>query len=91
MAVQSDGKIVTGGWVYEGNTSNDNFAVTRLTASGQVDTAFGTNGTTVTKGGANTRSTARAALLQPDDRIPATRIVLAGDSDYDFTLTRYWP
>ncbi|WP_295823661.1 hypothetical protein, partial [uncultured Deinococcus sp.] len=91
VAVQSDGKIVTGGWVYEGNTSNDNFAVTRLTASGQVDTAFGTNGTTVTKGGANTRSTARAALLQPDDRIPATRIVLAGDSDYDFTLTRYWP
>ncbi len=91
VAVQTDGKIVTGSWVYEGNTSNDNFAVTRLNANGQVDTAFGTNGTTVTRSAANTRSTARAALLQPDDRIPATRILLAGDSDYDFVLTRYWP
>ncbi|WP_309571369.1 hypothetical protein, partial [Deinococcus sp.] len=91
VALQTDGKIVTGNWVYEGNTSNDNFAVTRLNANGQVDAAFGTNGTTITKGAANTRSTARAALLQPDDRIPATRILLAGDSNYDFTLTRYWP
>jgi uncharacterized delta-60 repeat protein len=91
VAIQNDGKIVTGSWVYEGNTSNDNFAVTRFNENGQLDTAFGTGGTTITRGGANTRSTPRAALLQPDDRIPATRIILAGDSNYDFTLTRYWP
>lgn len=91
VAVQSNGTIVTGSWVYQDNTSNDTFAVTQLSPTGQVDTTFGTNGTTITRFGTNTRSTARAALLQPDDRIPATRIVLAGDSNYDFALTRYWP
>lgn len=91
VAVQTDGKVVAGSWVYEGNSSNDNFAVTRLMETGQVDPDFGIGGTTITRGPAGKRSTARAALLQPDDRIPATRIVLAGDSNSDFTLTRYWP
>lgn len=91
VAVQADGKVVAGSWVYEGNSSNDNFAVTRLMETGQVDADFGIGGTTITKGPVGKRSTARAALLQPDDRIPATRIVLAGGSDYDFALTRYWP
>lgn len=91
VAMQADGKVVAGSWVYEGNSSNDNFAVTRLMETGQVDADFGIGGTTITKGPAGKRSTARAALLQPDDRIPATRIVLAGGSDYDFALTRYWP
>jgi uncharacterized delta-60 repeat protein len=91
VAVQTDGKVIVGSWVYEGLSSNDNFAVTRLGENGQIDPDFGTGGTTMTRGPAGKRATARAALLQPDDRIPATRIVLAGDSDEDFTLTRYWP
>ncbi|GGO25918.1 delta-60 repeat domain-containing protein [Deinococcus humi] len=91
VALQTDGKVVVGSWVYEGNSSNDNFAVTRLTRSGQVDPEFGVGGTSITRGATGKRSTARAALLQPDDRIPATRIVLAGDSNSAFTLTRYWP
>ncbi len=95
LAVQADGKPVLGGWVYEGGSSSGNFAVTRLTANGQPDAGFGTNGTTITHVAPGTKSDeARALALQPDERIPATRILLAGprnDSNSDFALTRYWP
>lgn len=95
VAVQSDGKIVLGGWIYEGNSSAGDFAVTRLTATGQNDSGFGSGGTTLTKVAPGSKSDlAHAVALQPDDRIPATRIVLAGersDSNSDVALTRYWP
>ncbi|THF70922.1 hypothetical protein E7T06_05010 [Deinococcus sp. Arct2-2] len=91
VALQLDGKLVVGGWVQETNSTNANFALTRLTPAGQPDVSFGQGGTTITatpKG--NER--ANALLLQPDDRIAATRIVLAGfDDGPDFSLTRYWP
>lgn len=93
VAVQSDGKLVLGGWVYEGSSSAGNFAVTRLNASGTRDTGFGQNGTTLTPVAPGSKADeAQAAALQPDDRIPATRIVLGGyrnDSNNDFALSRY--
>lgn len=94
LALQADGKPVLGGWVY-GVGSQSDFTVTRLTASGQPDPTFGTGGTVITKVAPGTKSDeARAMALQPDARIPATRILLAGprnDSNNDFALTRYWP
>ena len=42
MALQSDGKIVLGGF------SDNNFAVLRLTSAGVLDTTYGTNGKTTT-------------------------------------------
>ncbi|BDP43980.1 hypothetical protein DAETH_39490 (plasmid) [Deinococcus aetherius] len=95
VAVQSDGKVVLGGWVYEGGSSAGNFAVTRLNANGQPDAGFGQGGTTITPVAPGSKADeARAVVLQPDERIPATRIVAAGvrnDSNQDFALTRYWP
>lgn len=95
LAVQTDGKVVLGGWVYEGNSSAGNFAVTRLNANGQPDAAFGQGGTTVTAVAPGSKADeARALVLQPDERIPATRIVAAGvrnDSNQDFALLRLWP
>ncbi|GBF06108.1 hypothetical protein DAERI_070106 [Deinococcus aerius] len=94
LSVQTDGKIVLGGWVY-GVGSQSNFAVTRLNAGGQPDTGFGQGGTTVTPVAPGVKpDEAQALVLQPDERIPATRIVAAGlrnDSNQDFALTRYWP
>ncbi|MFC4453900.1 hypothetical protein [Deinococcus sonorensis] len=94
LAIQSDGKVVLGGWVY-GVGSQSNFTVTRLTAGGQPDGGFGTGGTTVTPVATGIKQDeAQALALQPDERIPATRIVAAGlrqDSNQDFALTRYWP
>ncbi|MFB9993369.1 Ig-like domain-containing protein [Deinococcus oregonensis] len=95
VAVQADGKLVLGGWVYEGNSSAGNFAVTRLEASGARDAGFGQGGTSMTPVAPGSKADeAQALALQPDERIPATRIVLGGhrnDSNNDFALTRYWP
>ncbi|MDB5045436.1 MAG: hypothetical protein JWQ08_1486 [Deinococcus sp.] len=95
LAVQADGKVVLGGWLYEGNSSAGNFAVTRLNANGQPDAGFGQGGTTMTPVAPGSKADeARAVVLQPDDRIPAVRIVAAGvrnDSNQDFALTRLWP
>ncbi|GGO31717.1 hypothetical protein [Deinococcus humi] len=95
LSVQTDGKIVLGGWVYEGNSSAGNFAVTRLGANGQPDSGFGQGGTTITPVAPGSKADeARAVVLQSDERIPATRIVAAGlrnDSNQDFALTRFWP
>src|SRR5207248_1251023 len=44
VLVQSDGKIVVGGFE-DGGTSGNDFALTRLTAAGPIDTGFGTDGT----------------------------------------------
>lgn len=94
VSVQANGKVVLGGWVY-GVGSQSNFAVTRLGADGQPDTGFGQGGTTVTAVAPGVKpDEARAVVLQPDERIPATRIVAAGvrnDSNQDLALTRYWP
>ncbi|ULH17568.1 hypothetical protein MF271_21190 (plasmid) [Deinococcus sp. KNUC1210] len=95
LAIQTDGKVVLGGWVYEGGSSSGNFAVTRLNNLGQLDDSFGQGGTTITPVAPGTKDDqAQALTLQPDERIPATRIVAVGlrnDSNQDFALTRYWP
>ncbi|GGR06486.1 delta-60 repeat domain-containing protein [Deinococcus ruber] len=95
LAVQTDGKIVLSGWVYEGNSSSGNFAVTRLNDLGQLDNSFGQSGVTITPVATGRKDDqAQALTLQPDERIPATRIVAVGlrnDSNQDFALTRYWP
>ena len=94
VSVQTDGKVVLGAWVY-GVGSQSNFAVTRLNANGRSDTGFGQGSTTATSVAPGVKpDEARALILQPDERIPATRIVAAGprnDSNQDFALTRYWP
>ncbi|WP_170131213.1 hypothetical protein [Deinococcus yavapaiensis] len=95
LVSQTDGKIVVGGWVNEGQTSSGNFAVTRLTAGGALDATFGRGGTTITPVALDAKADfANAAALQSDDRIPAVRIVLAGARSADglaVALTRYWP
>ncbi len=94
LAVQADGKVIVGGWANDATTTS-NFTALRLTQAGQPNPSFGEGGLVVTPlapSGKNDR--ARALLLQPDDRIPTTRVVLAGDrvpGFSDFAATRYWP
>lgn len=94
LAVQADGNVVLGGWANDATTTG-NFTVLRLTAAGQPDASFGQGGVVVTPlapSGKNDR--ARALLLQPDGRVPATRVLLAGErvpGFSDFAATRYWP
>ena len=78
VAVQADGKILVGG------VQGSDFAVTRFSTNGTVDTTFGTSGT-ATVDIAGTFDYARAIVVQPDGKI-----VLAGstNSDADFALVR---
>lgn len=96
LAVQADGKIVLAGWrMPDAGGSATDFTVTRLQESGALDTGFGVGGTAVTPVAPGIKTDqAHAMALQPDDRVPATRIVAVGernDSDNDVALTRYWP
>jgi uncharacterized delta-60 repeat protein len=44
VALQSDGKIVVAGGVYNPTTNNDNFGLARYNSNGSLDVSFGTNG-----------------------------------------------
>ncbi len=94
LALESSGKIVVAGWAYEGNGSAGNFAVVRYTATGALDADFGESGVVITGVAANNKADQGMALaLQVDDRIPATRIIVAGyasTNNSEFAVTRYW-
>lgn len=46
--LQSDGKIVVAGYIYDINTDIDNFIVSRINVYGELDNTFGQNGSTIT-------------------------------------------
>jgi uncharacterized delta-60 repeat protein len=94
LAIEADGKLVAGGWVYEGASSAGNFALVRYDADGELDPVFGDEGVVITEVvGPMKRDEASAVLLQSDERVPTVRVLLAGwanVSDSDFAVTRFW-
>lgn len=94
LSIEESGKLVVGGWTYEGSSSSGNFALARYTADGRLDAGFGERGVVVTEVAASKKNDiASAVLLQTDDRIPTVRVLLAGSasaSNHDFAVTRYW-
>jgi len=76
IAVQPDGKIVVAG------TSNLDFAITRINASGQKDISFGTLGVVTTA--INGTDEAYSMVLQADGKI-----LVVGQSNNDFAAIRY--
>lgn len=95
---QADGKLIAGGWVYEGAGSAGNFAVMRYSADGALDAGFGNAGQVVTPVAPTLqRDAGRALALQLDERIttvPTVRVLQAGEATqtggYQFALLRYW-
>jgi uncharacterized delta-60 repeat protein len=91
---QADGKLLVGGWVYEGYGGNGNFAVLRYNADGTSDAEFGVGGRVITPVAPNGgRDSGRALALQSDERVPTVRLLQAGeatDGSYKFALVRYW-
>ena len=87
VALQADGKIVVAGLGNAGSTFD--FGVTRLQASGQLDAAFGTQGSggrTLTDfGGVDS---AHAVVLQPDGKIVVAGY---GNDGRDFAVARLQP
>lgn len=84
MVVQPDGKIIVAGSADEGNLHN--FALIRVTSSGQLDSSFGHEGLVTTAFGAYAES--RGMALQADGKILVTGY--AGTyPQYDIALVRY--
>ena len=88
VLLQNDGTIVATGY------SDTTFATARYTTAGVLDTTFGTNGIVTTQ--IQTQDTAYALTLQLGTSILAgimilgsAGVIVAGQSDNDFGLTRY--
>lgn len=84
-AVQSDGKFVASGYVFNG--SNTDFALVRYNVDGSVDTAFGNNGKVTTDIG-NADNESFALAIQSDGKIIAAGSSYNGSNE-DFALVRY--
>lgn len=88
LAVQSDGKIVAAGHVYDAGFVSD-FGLVRYESDGQPDTSFGVAGKITTALGPSI-DRAQSSLIGSDGKI-----VVVGDSsngsNLDFGIARYWP
>ncbi len=82
IAVQSDGKIVMGGYTYVGdNPLRYDFVAVRLNIDGTFDNNYGNNGIVISRVLENGQNYAEQMVLQPDNKI-----ILAG---YAATVDNY--
>jgi uncharacterized delta-60 repeat protein len=84
LAVQPDGKIIVGG---SSSSGDENFALTRLTASGQVDPQFWHGQVVLGPQNASAQSALSSLAIQPDGKIVAAGNLNLGG----FTVARYLP
>jgi uncharacterized delta-60 repeat protein len=87
VAIQSDGKILQGGYSYNG--SNFDFALTRYNSNGTLDTGFDIDGI-VTTDFAGLYNEGRTVVVQADGKILLAGVTYNG-SNYDFAMARYNP
>lgn len=86
MKIQSDGKIVAGGYgIFNGNSD---FALVRYNTNGTLDNTFGTAGIVNTAIG-NAGESINAIMIQPDGKILATGVMANTGSNACFALVRY--
>ncbi|MCC6418515.1 MAG: hypothetical protein IT429_09770, partial [Gemmataceae bacterium] len=93
LAIQSDGKIVVGGWALFG--ADEDFTAARLNTDGTLDTTFGTGGRVriAQIGGTDNNERGTALTLQTiggEQRIVLAGIDFFGTSD-DFAAARLLP
>jgi uncharacterized delta-60 repeat protein len=90
-ALQSDGRIVTAGFRYSGDTSSGgDILVARYNRNGTLDTTFGAGGRVVTDLGLT--DAARALIIQPDGKILVAGVTFEIYSVFgEIALVRYNP
>ncbi len=95
-ALQSDGKIVVGGWGPDGG--NDKFLLARIDTDGTLDTTFGGNDTgmmttslcdVMSDCGSGVSSALRRLEIQPDGKIVVGGSYDTDGADTDFVVARY--
>jgi uncharacterized delta-60 repeat protein len=88
LALQSDGKIVAAGkkgiQFYPTDQRKGNVALVRYNPDGSLDATFGNGGIVVNDFGQGLESYALEVIIQPDGRI-----IIAGESSYEFLVARY--
>jgi uncharacterized delta-60 repeat protein len=83
--IQTDGKIILGGYYFNG--ANFQFGIARLNSNGSFDTTFNTTGYVITSVGTGF-AFPFAVALQPDNKILLGGFGASGVSD-DFAIIRY--
>jgi len=85
IAIQSDGKIVAGG--FAGVLSNSRFALVRYNRDGSLDTGFGASGKVTSQFGAST--SVSVITIQPDGKIVAAGFAGELNKTSSFAVARY--
>ncbi len=90
VAIQSDGKIVLGGFS-ENSSSDYAFALARYDTNGSIDSTFGTDGEvrTYIPGGDGTSDYGLSVAIQTDGKIVVAGASGKASSDYAFAVARY--
>ncbi len=86
LAIQSDGKIVVAGSMYNG--SDYDFLVLRFKSNGALDIAFGNNGITTTHIGSS-NDIVSSVSIQSDGKIVVAGDYNSGGNNYDFAAVRF--
>lgn len=81
IAIQSDGKIVVGGFSSDG-INGEQFTLARYATDGNLDTTFGMNGIVITDIGS--QSHIKSIVIQSDGAI-----VVSGFTDNNYCIARY--
>ena len=89
VAVQADGKILVGGYAYNGAATGQDFAVARFSATGDPDPGFGASLGFLTTDFVGSRTDLASDLVvrQSDGKIVVAGYTYAGTTD--FALIRY--
>ena len=91
IAIQSDGKIVAGGYSDDGSYNSYAFAIARYDTDGTLDTTFGTSGSVrnYISGGGSTYDEAYSIAIQSDGKIVAGGYSLDSSGNCAFAVARY--
>ncbi len=89
IAIQSDGKILIGGYTYVGdNPLRYDLVAVRLNTDGSLDANYGNNGIAISRAIENGQNYAEQMLLQPDNKL-----IIAGyasiTDNYNLAMVRF--
>ncbi|QNK77968.1 T9SS type A sorting domain-containing protein [Winogradskyella sp. PAMC22761] len=87
--IQSDGKIVIGGFSYNDSTSQRDFILVRYNSDGNIDNTFGNNGITTTDLNNNSSDYGFSLAFQSDNKLLIAGFTYENGGTLDSVIARY--